>query len=601
MQTPEDRAEQLKIKRFKDPIYGYIEVQNDFVTTFIDTPCFQRLRYIVQTSYTSVYMTALHNRFTHSLGVYHLGKIVYERIKMFMQSNRVLFGFNDELIEWMTKHEEIFLAACLLHDVGHAPFSHTGEIFYDTYVEKFYDLFYQAVNTKQFEDDAKKYKDESLEEANAHERMSVLLALRHFKGYFETKEPEDREFFARCITGYKYHDTKTLTDQVKNCLIELLNSTLIDVDRLDYIIRDAFMSGYQNVSIDYMRLLCGMVIVRDGNKIVLAYHKNATSIIDNVIYAHDSERKWIQNHPVILYEIFLISHCIKIVQRFFDSKGERNHPFFSVSSLDENGNSIGPLFENDESFAILSISLLSDIDILYYIKNVSACQDELTREYFDRNSRRHPIWKSEGEYKHFFDDFKDKDKLNDLFTDIGKFFDELFDMHKLNILPVINDKALSIVDENIENEIRMRKNPSKLKSIKRHFEILKNFAKNQDIDFDFVILFANMFRSNFSKIEITKIKIWYPYDRKIGRMYPILDVAKSDNDDAKSDDGNTQPKEDKEAFFYFYYKRKSDTRITISHIVQLCNELVGAYTLDNSIDDHPAMPGDSKSLTFPGI
>jgi HD superfamily phosphohydrolase len=581
METIEDE-EELKTKKIKDPLYGYIEVPNKFVVTFIDTPCFQRLRHVIQTSYSSVYMTALHNRFTHSLGVYHLGKIVYGQIKTFMRKKRAVFKFEDELINWMATHEEIFLVACLLHDVGHAPFSHTGEVFYDTNINEFYNLLYDSVNDSQFKLDAEKYRwSKPKKEANPHERMSVLIALQFFKEYFETKEPEDKEFFARCITGYKYSNVKTVNNQVKNCLIALLNSTLIDVDRLDYIIRDAFMSGYQNVSIDYERLLGGMVIVRDQNEIVLAYHKNAMSIIENVIYAHDCERKWIQSHPVILYEMFLIDHSIKIVQRFFDNKGEKNHPLFSISSLGKDGNSFGPLFENDESAAILNVSLLSDVDILYYIKNVSSCRDELTQEYFDRNSRRHPLWKSEGEYKHFLAKVESKDKLNDLFMDINRLFAELFSIHKLDILPVINDQALAIIKKNIDREIELKQNASKLERAKEYFEILRTFADEKDIDFDFVVIFADMFRSNFSKIEMNKIKIWYPYDSTsavtIRSMDSILKADKNEYD---------------KNYFYFYYKRKDSTKITIFDVTQLCNKLVNKYIEVNQ----PKWVNSSRSI-----
>ena len=63
------------MKKFKDPIYGYIKIPKTIVTRIIDTPEFQRLRYIKQTSYLPVYSAALHNRFIHSLGVYFLGGI----------------------------------------------------------------------------------------------------------------------------------------------------------------------------------------------------------------------------------------------------------------------------------------------------------------------------------------------------------------------------------------------------------------------------------------------------------------------------------------------------------------------------------------------
>lgn len=68
-------------KQFKDPIYGYIEIDAAVVSEIIDTPAFQRLKDIRQTSYTPLYPAAYHNRYVHSLGVYHLGKIAFKSIR----------------------------------------------------------------------------------------------------------------------------------------------------------------------------------------------------------------------------------------------------------------------------------------------------------------------------------------------------------------------------------------------------------------------------------------------------------------------------------------------------------------------------------------
>ena len=60
-------------KLIKDPLYGYIEIEDKYIS-IIDTAEFQRLRNIRQTGYASLYPSALHNRFVHSMGVFHLGK-----------------------------------------------------------------------------------------------------------------------------------------------------------------------------------------------------------------------------------------------------------------------------------------------------------------------------------------------------------------------------------------------------------------------------------------------------------------------------------------------------------------------------------------------
>jgi HD superfamily phosphohydrolase len=562
---PEEKKE--KLKKFRDPIYGYIEVPCSFVSTFIDTPCFQRLRYVIQTSYTPVYMAALHNRFTHSLGVYHLGKIVYRQIRSFLTDSNDRFKFKPDSLDWINTHEDIFLAACLLHDVGHAPFSHTGEMFYDE-GGGFYAPLYDAVNDAHFRQDAENRK--LIKEANAHERMSVLSALQNFKAYFDPLEPDDRGFFARCITGYTYNDTSTEINQIKNCVIKLLNSSLIDVDRLDYIIRDAFMSGYQNVSIDYNRLLGGMVIARKDSNIILAYHKSAMSVIEHTIFAHDCERKWLQNNPVIAYETFLLDHCIRNVQRFFDKKGGGNHPLFSLSSLNETGNTFGPLFENDETQAILNISLLCDADILYYIKNVSSCQDVLTREFFDRNSRRHPLWKSEEEYKYFLDGVKEnKDYVYETFSKIVEI------LRKHSVLPIINENVLNDFRKKIDAGTQPgTKTTSVFKEIQEtivYFEILKKFAMDAEIAFDFVIIPADLFKSNFSKIEVNNIMIFYPYDSD------EKTTAKKMESILKTGQGQEMTGKFGDKFFYFYFKRKDNQKIPVSKITRLCNEIAETH------------------------
>lgn len=65
----------MDVKQWKDPIYGYIDIPIKYVRDIIDTAAFQRLRRITQTSYSPLYASSIHNRFIHSLGVFHLGEI----------------------------------------------------------------------------------------------------------------------------------------------------------------------------------------------------------------------------------------------------------------------------------------------------------------------------------------------------------------------------------------------------------------------------------------------------------------------------------------------------------------------------------------------
>ena len=86
----------------------------------VNTPEFQRLRSIIQTSYQALYPSALHNRFVHSIGVFHLGKKAFACFE-----RNVKKAFPDLYKKDWKQLRETFLMACLLHDVGHSPFYHT--------------------------------------------------------------------------------------------------------------------------------------------------------------------------------------------------------------------------------------------------------------------------------------------------------------------------------------------------------------------------------------------------------------------------------------------------------------------------------------------
>jgi HD superfamily phosphohydrolase len=111
-----------EIKVIKDPIYGYIEIPVEYFLFFIDTSIFQRLRRIEQTGARVLYPAAHHDRFVHSLGVFHLGKLAFQNLK------RNSFNLLNET-QWK-KYQKTFEIACLLHDCGHAPFSHTFEEYF---------------------------------------------------------------------------------------------------------------------------------------------------------------------------------------------------------------------------------------------------------------------------------------------------------------------------------------------------------------------------------------------------------------------------------------------------------------------------------------
>src|SRR5437764_12657236 len=105
----------MSSKVFRDPLYNYISINRDrdrWLLLLLDTPEVQRLRRIHQlgVSYLT-YPGADHNRLAHSLGVLHL---------MFQALDHLRSTCNDEQVN---QGRAPILAAALIHDVGHGPFS----------------------------------------------------------------------------------------------------------------------------------------------------------------------------------------------------------------------------------------------------------------------------------------------------------------------------------------------------------------------------------------------------------------------------------------------------------------------------------------------
>lgn len=280
-------------KTFMDSVHGYITVPKCFVTNIIDTEVFQRLRNIDQTGMRILYHNAKHDRFSHSLGVFHLGcKAVDALLGNFMQDDYWNISSDSNSVLYWAKNKVLFLIACLLHDIGHAPFSHAleelvlrnstnGALLTQRLIEKINEI----------EDDSFEYISEI--KAAPHEKIGSLFILEHFSNNIEKVFDEliamqyptisssdilyaehynynpiikknylsqDICFVARMILGLKYKGYEP-EKQIRNCFISLLNGNNFDVDKLDYIIRDTKMSGICNISIDVERLLGAVSII----------------------------------------------------------------------------------------------------------------------------------------------------------------------------------------------------------------------------------------------------------------------------------------------------------------------------------------------------
>ena len=333
------------MKIIRDITHGYISIdENDLL--FIDTPLFQRLKRIKQITAHVVYPNATHSRFEHSIGVMHLGFKIFELInKEHLLSETVNLG-------------NTIRYACLLHDIGHAPFSHATEDFFDE------DECKSKLKEYHFSFDV-----DTLGSA-PHELMSCIVSLENFNEEFTNLEI-DKELFCRMILGADY---KSDLDESKyNPLISLLNSH-IDVDKLDYILRDSKMTGFYGISLDTERIVQSYVI--HNKRLVLS--SKSLSVISNLIYGRNALYRWVYNHHIVTYYTTLIKRFIEYIIESDDSVKSN---YFSFKAINE--------------------ELVDDNDIISLFK-LHRKKDDHTKKLFDQILNRQylkPLWKTPFEFK----------------------------------------------------------------------------------------------------------------------------------------------------------------------------------------------------------
>jgi putative nucleotidyltransferase with HDIG domain len=238
----------------KDPIYGYIHVDYDFIKKLIDSNLFQRLRRIRQLSGVQmVFHGAEHSRFSHSLGVYELANR-FSSVKALK-----------EILDERTKL--IFLAAALLHDVGHGAYSHAFE-----------DVFH--VN---------------------HEKIGARMVTNRY---------EIRDILKTIDDHFPADVASVILKQGKFPLIEQLISSQLDVDRLDYLERDAYFTGTAYGHVDLDRIM-RVLDVKDGK---IVFHVSGIHAIENYLISRYHMYWQVYYHPVSRsYETILekIYHRVK--------------------------------------------------------------------------------------------------------------------------------------------------------------------------------------------------------------------------------------------------------------------------------------------------
>lgn len=216
-----------RLEVVRDPLWNNIRLEPEALE-LLDTPAIQRLRYVRQLGHAFlVYPGATHTRLEHALGAYHLAR---RAIALLEESGQAVDAGDARLLR----------LAALLHDVGHYPFSH------------------------------------ALEEAGLpnHETLAEI----------HLAQPEVAGPLARWHIAP--HKLMTLIrGQSKEPLAGLVSGA-VDVDKLDYLSRDAWMCGVPYGVIDVERLLSSLTLAPGpGGRLSLALHEKGLAALESLLFA----------------------------------------------------------------------------------------------------------------------------------------------------------------------------------------------------------------------------------------------------------------------------------------------------------------------------
>jgi hypothetical protein len=241
----------------RDPIHDFIRFSDDEIQ-IINSESFQRLRRIKQLAFTYlVYPGALHTRYEHSLGTCHLAHRIAERLDLNQMDKKAI------------------RMAALLHDIGHLPFSHVGE--------EMMALFSKG------ESKSKGHEDISLAMIEGTDRIATILDGGNGPGVENVIE----------ILKPKINASGSLK------LASSIISGQIDVDKMDYLLRDCHYTGVKYGIYDLDRLI--NTVCKAEKESRMAFEEGAVPALEQMILA-----RYFMREQVYLHKTRIIADAMAI-------------------------------------------------------------------------------------------------------------------------------------------------------------------------------------------------------------------------------------------------------------------------------------------------
>lgn len=281
-------------KTIRDHIHGYIQLTM-LEYKLIQLPALNRLHHIKQLANAYlVYPCAKASRFEHSLGVMHTASRMIYRVlqsatlgdleELFNLKQSAPKKFRDGCLQLIQK---VRLAA-LLHDIGHGPYSHATEHFLQ-----------KALHEKE-PDAAAKLFDCKKKDIPLHVYFSYKMITSEqseIKNVIEKSSEIKAEEVADLLIKRKSDSNSG--EGIK--VIKKLISSQLDADRMDYLLRDAYITGVVFGVTDIDRIIMNLCLRKDKHgKYELAVHERALMSIEDILDARFKMYKWAYNHHLIV-------------------------------------------------------------------------------------------------------------------------------------------------------------------------------------------------------------------------------------------------------------------------------------------------------------
>ncbi len=278
------------VRRIRGNLNGSIDI-SQLEDLIIAHPSFQRLRRIKQTAFLSyVFPGATHSRFEHSLGVMHLAKKAWIRLEenqrrlrdscarynQFAEREKQspeqlihgllapTFDVIDEIFSSSYALQCIRLAA-LLHDLGHPPFSHSGEKFLPPLKDLVLSLQDTPAYLREYVSEQAQLDPRGLA---SHEVFSFLLIEKVLSEVYKANpqlnlKVEARDVISILCTDIAPASSSPLAKNKLHLLLHELVSGEIDIDRMDYLQRDSKECGVVYGIFDEERLMDSLCFCYD--------------------------------------------------------------------------------------------------------------------------------------------------------------------------------------------------------------------------------------------------------------------------------------------------------------------------------------------------